>query len=164
MTKKIIIVRHAKSSWTDIGLSDFDRPLDERGLRDAPVMADLLKETGHFPEKLISSSAVRAKSTAHYFSKVFDIPVETTRELYHGEPENYIDQLNLLNETTLSIALFGHNPGITYLANLIKPGVTDNIPTCGIIIAEMPKNILWKDVSWSKMKLISILTPKNPHP
>ncbi|MBK8627403.1 MAG: hypothetical protein IPN86_18100 [Saprospiraceae bacterium] len=53
MIKKIIIVRHAKSSWTDFSISDFDRPLDERGLTDAPVMAELLKDNGHFPQKII---------------------------------------------------------------------------------------------------------------
>jgi phosphohistidine phosphatase len=164
MTKKIIIVRHAKSSWTDFNLSDFDRPLDERGLTDAPAMAALLKDTGYVPQKLISSSAVRAKSTANFFANVFGLPLETTEDLYHGEPDDFLEQLALLHEDVSCVALFGHNPGITYLANLIKQAVTDNIPTCGMIICEMPPQTAWKKAKWSKMKLISILTPKNPYP
>ncbi len=164
MIKKIIIVRHAKSSWTDFSISDFDRPLDERGLTDAPVMAELLKDNGHFPQKIISSSANRAQSTASFFSQTFGIQLETTRELYHGEPEDYIQQLSIINDALHCVALFGHNPGITFLANLIEPGVTSNIPTCGIIIAEMPLEVPWSKVSWSKMKLVKILTPNNPYP
>lgn len=164
MSKKIIIIRHAKSSWSDFNISDFDRPLDERGLRDAPIMANLLKETGHHPQKLISSAANRAQSTAKYFSKVFDLPIEITKELYHGEPGNYIDQLMDLDNTVHCVALFGHNPGITHIANLIQRGSTDNVPTCGIIIAETIDDTTWQKISWKNMRLINILTPKNPHP
>lgn len=164
MIKKIIIVRHAKSSWADFSLSDFERPLDQRGLNDAPIMAEILKNAGHYPQKLVSSSAVRAKSTAAYFSKTFQIPVELADSLYHGEPEDYLDQIELLTEDIHCVAFFGHNPGITYLANEIKNGVSDNIPTCGIIVAEMPIHVLWKDAAWSKMQLKQILTPKDPQP
>lgn len=161
MTKKIIIIRHAKSSWTDFNLSDFDRTLDDRGLKDAPVMAIRLKEAGHFPDKIITSSAVRAKNTAAYFAKTFSINQEETRLLYHGEPEDYMEQIHMLDENISCIALFGHNPGITHIANLIKPGVTDNLPTCGIIIAEMDGKIKWNNADWDKLKLINIMTPKN---
>ena len=161
MTKKIIIIRHAKSSWTDFSLSDFDRTLDDRGLKDAPVMANRLKEAGHIPNKIITSSAVRAKNTAAYFANALSINKEETRLLYHGEPEDYLEQIQLLDETISCIALVGHNPGITHIANLIKPGVTDNIPTCGIIIAEMDGKIKWNDTDWGKLKLLNIMAPKN---
>lgn len=162
--KKIIIVRHAKSSWSDFSLSDFERPLDQRGLNDAPVMAEVLKDAGHYPQKIVSSSAVRAKSTASYFSTSFKIPVELVSSLYHGQPMDYLEQIVLLSEDVQCVAYFGHNPGITLLANEIQPGVTDNIPTCGIIVAEMPQEIPWKNAKWSKMKLKHILTPKDPYP
>lgn len=164
VVKKIIIVRHAKSSWSDFSLSDFERPLDERGLRDAPIMTEVLKDAGHFPQKLVSSSAVRAKSTAEFFSKTFQIPIEQVDGLYHGQPDDYLEQMVLLDEQIQCVAFFGHNPGITYLANEIQSGVTDNIPTCGIVVAEMPLEIAWKNADWSKMKLKHILTPKNPSP
>jgi phosphohistidine phosphatase len=162
--KKIIIVRHAKSSWSDFSLSDFERPLDKRGLNDAPVMAQLLKDAGHFPQKIVSSSAVRAKSTAGYFSDTFRIPVELVDSLYHGQPNDYLDQIVQLPENIQCVAFFGHNPGITYIANDIQSGVTDNVPTCGIIVAEMPIDVEWKNAHWAKMKLKYILTPKDPYP
>ncbi len=164
MIKKIIIVRHAKSSWSDFSLSDFERPLDQRGLNDAPIMAEILKEAGHYPQKIVSSSAVRAKSTAEYFSKTFQIPVEKIDSLYHGQPDDYLEQIAQLPEDVQCVAFFGHNPGITFLANDIQRGVTDNIPTCGIIVAEMPIEISWKNAKWSNMKLKQILTPKDPYP
>lgn len=164
MIKKIIIVRHAKSSWADISLSDFDRSLDQRGLNDAPVMAELLRDTGHYPQKIVSSTAVRAKSTATFFSDIFRIPVEFADSLYHGQPNDYLNQMVQLPENIQCVALFGHNPGITYIANEIQSGVTNNIPTCGIIVAEMPLEVSWKNVHWSKMNLKKILTPKNPYP
>jgi phosphohistidine phosphatase len=164
VTKKIIIVRHAKSSWTDFSLSDFQRPLDQRGLNDAPVMAEVLREAGHYPQKIVSSSAVRAKSTAAFFSKTFQIDVEEADSLYHGLPNDYLDQIKQLSEDVQCVAFFGHNPGITFIANDIQSGITDNIPTCGIIVAEMPLDVAWQKTTWSKMKLKHILTPKDPYP
>jgi len=158
--KKVIIVRHAKSSWTDFSLSDFDRPLDKRGIHDAPVMAERLKEAGFLPDKMISSNAVRAKTTAGYFSKVFDISLEATNDLYHGLPDDYLDIIKAQDQKIDTIALFGHNPGITIIANLIKIGCTDNIPTCGIVIAELEDNN-WSKAEWQNMKLLQLMYPKD---
>lgn len=160
--KKVIIVRHAKSSWTDFSLSDFDRPLDNRGHHDAPIMAARLKEEGHIPQRIITSNATRAKTTARYFSQVFDVPVEEARDLYHGLAEDYLDIIKTLDENVECVALFGHNPGITFLANLIKMGSTDNIPTCGIVIAEV-KGPIWAKTEWEDLRLIGIMTPKDAH-
>ena len=124
MLKKIIILPHAKSSWSDFSLSDFDRPLDQRGLNDAPIMAEVLRDAGHFPQKLLSSSAVRAKSTAAYFSKTFKIPVELVDSLYHGHPDDYLNQIVQLPENIQCVAFFGqfmwHVPQIQYLAQISK--------------------------------------------
>lgn len=164
MYKQIIIVRHGKSSWTNFNLSDHDRPLDERGLKDGPFMANLLAEKGYFPQRLITSTAVRAKATAHFFSERFGIVPEDERSLYHGLPQNYIDQIKLLDENVNTAALFGHNPGITLIANQIKPGSTDNIPTCGIIIATMNLQTPWHKIRFEDMNLKTILVPKNYAP
>ena len=73
MYKQVIIVRHGKSSWANFTISDHDRPLDERGIKDSPFMANWLSELGFFPQRLITSTAVRAKSTARFFSDKFGI-------------------------------------------------------------------------------------------
>ncbi|HMT51890.1 MAG: histidine phosphatase family protein [Saprospiraceae bacterium] len=161
MYKQVIIVRHGKSSWANFTISDHDRPLDERGIKDSPFMANWLSELGFFPQRLITSTAVRAKSTARFFSDKFGITPDEDRNLYHGLPQNYLDQINLLDEKINTVALFGHNPGITIIANQIKPGCTDNIPTCGIIIATMEIQIPWHKITFEDMELKTILVPKN---
>lgn len=158
--KKVIFVRHAKSSWNDFRLTDFDRPLDKRGLHDAPKMAKLLKSEGIRPDIIYTSDANRARSTAKFFASEFDMNIIEKHNLYHGSPEDYMDVIRDENQQSQVIALFGHNPGMAYLANMISPGCTDNIPTCGIIITEFRLDS-WAKCDWSCLKLVKILTPKN---
>lgn len=161
MSKRIYFIRHAKSSWKDHLMTDHDRPLDERGLRDAPFMAKLLKEEGYAIDRIVSSTANRARSTASFFAKELGIETQLEKQLYHGEPDDYIDVIHLQLEKVSTLALFGHNPGITYLANILKPNITDNIPTCGIIICTVKDNVNWNDIDWKDIRLDKILTPKN---
>jgi phosphohistidine phosphatase len=161
MQKKIYIVRHAKSSWTNIGLSDFDRPLDDRGERDAPVMAAFLKRQGVLPDVIISSPAKRAKTTAMVFSDVFHKKVTFADNLYHGDPEDYLQHIQLLDENVQSVMLFGHNPGITYIAHLVKPHSTENVSTCGVLDLSMDAGQIWETADWSAMTLEDIYTPKS---
>lgn len=155
-----MFVRHAKSSWTDTAMSDYERPLDSRGLHDAPLMAGRLKNEGCDLQLLITSSANRAKTTAKYFAEELRLPLEETRDLYHGMPEDYLARIHELNEDIRGVAFFGHNPGITYVANMIEPDCTDNIPTCGIIIARADETY-WKDVDLNKMELVALMYPKD---
>ncbi len=158
--KKVIFVRHAKSSWTDFSLSDFERPLNSRGHLDAPEIAERLKSIGYLPTKLISSDAKRALTTANYFGKCFELPIKIASNLYHGEPDNYLDVIQSEDDGIDVLALFGHNPGITYLANMISNNCTDNIPTCGVIIANYQGDS-WENASWDKFSLVEIITPKD---
>ncbi len=164
MKKYIYIIRHAKSSWTDPLIADHDRPLDSRGLRDAPVMADVLKQSGYVIDKIVSSTANRARTTAGYFAETYGLEIELENQLYHGTPDHYMDVMQVQPETVMALAMFGHNPGITWLANLLKNNVIDNVPTCGIIICSVNSDILWQNIEWNDITLVSILTPKNPVP
>lgn len=141
-------------------MSDFDRPLDNRGLHDAPLMAKRVKKSGYFPDVIFSSDALRAKTTAEYFSKEFNVPVHEIRKLYHGQPEDYMSVINATSDKFNTIMLFGHNPGITILANLIKRGCTDNIPTCGVLIAQYI-GTSWAEIDWQKMNIIELMFPKD---
>lgn len=143
-------------------MSDHDRPLDDRGLRDAPIMADLLKKLDYKIDKIVSSTANRAKTTAGYFAKAYNLGLNVEKHLYHGDPDDYIDVIHEQGEEVKALALFGHNPGITYFANIIKPAVTDNIPTCGIIICTVNEDITWGNITEKDIYLEKILTPKNP--
>ncbi|MBK8620393.1 MAG: histidine phosphatase family protein [Saprospiraceae bacterium] len=157
--KTILISRHAKSAWDNPGLKDFDRPLNTRGHHDAPEMAEKIKQLGIIPDVLISSPANRALTTARYYASLFDMPITEIPNLYHGMPEHYLDSVHELAEDVQTVVLFGHNPGITYIANMIKPGITDNIPTAGVIVAKSRAD-LWSDVDWELCSLERILTPK----
>jgi phosphohistidine phosphatase len=160
MSKTIIIIRHAKSSWTDLSMRDFDRPLDDRGLKDAPMMASKLKDFGVKPDVLISSAANRALMTANFFSGEFGLAVKEEKSLYHAPPSAYLEKINGLSEDITTVVFFGHNPGVTDLANEIEPGIIDDLPTCSITIAEVKRDLRWEDIDWRHMTLETILTPK----
>ncbi|MFZ1704151.1 MAG: histidine phosphatase family protein [Saprospiraceae bacterium] len=157
--KTIFISRHAKSSWDNYFVQDFDRPLNVRGLNDAPMMAAKLKAHQYFPQYIISSPAKRALSTAEFYAKEFNLPITEDKNLYHGDEGNYLEVINQTDEKYNSVMLFGHNPGITYIANSIQSGCTDNIPTSGLIIASCDVKT-WKEVDWHLCHLIQLAYPK----
>ena len=133
--KTLLLIRHAKSSWADDGLSDFDRPLNDRGKKDAPVMADRLYERGIKIDAFISSPAKRAKKTAEQFAKRYKKQEEELilkTELYLAGEETFYSVLEKLDDNFDCVAVFSHNPGITDFANSLTDARVDNIPTSGI--------------------------------
>jgi phosphohistidine phosphatase len=164
--KKLFLVRHAKSSWDDPEMSDFDRPLNERGEKDAPHMAKLLKQHHVTPDRMISSPAVRALTTCKAFAKVLDFDkhkIETIDRLYHASAETWLSVLRSLKEHKYDsediCLVFGHNPGITEFANELLNVYIDNIPTCGIVSATL--NIeQWGKISLGCGKMDSFDYPK----
>ena len=151
MMKLILIVRHAKSSWSSPSLSDFDRPLNDRGKRDAPEMARRLKEKRIIPDLLVSSTAVRALSTARYFAEGFGIAQNKIMEvpsLYHAPASVFYETLASIPDDKgfETIALFSHNPGITAFVNDLELATIDNMPTCGVF-GFRAKTDSWKDVA-----------------
>ncbi|HEX7062811.1 MAG TPA: histidine phosphatase family protein [Woeseiaceae bacterium] len=134
--KTLTILRHAKSSWKQEGQADFERPLSRRGEENAPLMAARITDAGIRPSLIMSSPAVRAWSTAKLVARAISYPLE----FLHREERLYLaglDQLlDLLAEQDTgfnSIVVVGHNPGLTELANYLLPGVTRDIPTCGLV-------------------------------
>ena len=134
--KSLTLLRHAKSSWTETGLSDHDRPLNERGKRDAPTMASRIQESGIRPSLILSSTALRAWTTAKVVAQQISYPIEFLQReerLYHAGIQKIIEVLNDQDAGFNNIMIVGHNPGFTELANLLVPGLTHNIPTCGLV-------------------------------
>ena len=134
--KSIFFIRHAKSSWEDASLSDIERPLNKRGLRDAPFMAKLLKGKSVVPDRIVTSPANRAFSTATYFAKELDIPESSMlvrKEIYHAYPEDVLAIIRTLDNTEHTILMFGHNPCFTSIANRFSNDYIPNVPTCGIV-------------------------------
>jgi phosphohistidine phosphatase len=144
--KTLILLRHAKSSWKDPYLSDHDRPLNARGKRDAPAMAELLADRLPKPDYVLCSTSRRTRDTADYFIKILGIgadQVEYDRELYHADGFTLLHAISQCDNSVDTLLVIGHNPGITVLANLLQPGITDNIPTAGIVVFES------KERSWA---------------
>ncbi len=161
--KTVYFVRHAKSNWDHPNLVDHDRPLDARGIHDAPRMAQRLLELGVSPAGLLTSTAKRARQTAQTFREAFGLPeaaVITESELYHAWPDTIEEHVQNLPADWDTVLVFGHNPGYTDLANRLKhDSYIDNVPTCGIIgaQADVPS---WADFRLSTAKRTLFLYPK----
>ena len=160
--KTLILVRHAKSDWGNPSLSDFDRPLNERGKRDAPVMAKRLLDKKIKIDQIIASPAKRAAKTAKYFAEAFDYKkdkIDFKEKLYLAEPAAFFAAIEKANDKHESIALFSHNFGITDFANMLTNTRIDNIPTCGVfaVKADCEK---WEDFKEAKKEFLFFDYPK----
>jgi phosphohistidine phosphatase len=147
--KDVCFVRHAKSSWDHPQMKDFDRPLDDRGLKDAPMMARKMHELGLKPDLIITSGANRARSTAEYFHKEFNLDkdhFQVNNDLYECTPEDVYDVLRTAPDEAHFVFVFGHNPTMTWVANQIAGVHIDNVPTCGVVHVQAILN------SWKKFK------------
>jgi phosphohistidine phosphatase len=133
--KQLILIRHAKSDWNTDALNDFDRPLNDRGKRDAPVMAHRLLDKKIKIDAFVASPAKRAKKTAFIFAKEYKADKDKIifiEELYAAPEQTFYDVITGMNDKFDTIAIFSHNPGITDFANGLTDKRIDNIPTCGI--------------------------------
>jgi len=161
--KTLILVRHAKSSWNDQAQRDIDRPLNERGRQDAPLMADRLHERGARPQRIICSPALRTASTAEIFATRLAIP----QELIHFERQIYLAGSNHLlqivrhqDDNIDSVMLIGHNPAFTDFFNeLCREARLDNMPTCGVAELELPINS-WAKAEFAQAELKYLDYPK----
>lgn len=161
--KTLILVRHAKSSWDAVGLEDFERPLNERGKEDAPLMAKRLKDKKIKPDIFLSSPAKRALKTARYFGKEFgfgkkDIVVED--KLYGAAVSSYLEVITNIKNKHKTALVFSHNPGLTDFANTLTTVHIDNIPTTGLfaVQADCEK---WADFVKSEKSFLFFDYPKN---
>ncbi|MCP2637711.1 histidine phosphatase family protein [Microbacterium sp. HD4P20] len=126
----LVLVRHAKSDWGDPGLDDHDRPLNERGRRDAPRMARRLADAGVRPEGILSSTAVRARSTAEVFGAELGVAVTLDPELY-GAPAGTL-LATAAATGARSIMVVAHDPGMSVLAAQLSGGDIAHMPTCAV--------------------------------
>lgn len=157
MTIELVLVRHAKSDWGDVGLPDHDRPLNDRGRRDAPRMAERLAATGFRPAALISSTALRARTTAGAFGAALGVDVIEEPDLYGASPATL---LRVAAESgRASVLLVAHNPGMTELAHALSGGGIGEMPTCAVA------RFRWDEDDWAIAEAVdpaewSIDTPR----
>jgi len=160
--KTLFLLRHAKSSWDDPELKDFERPLSERGANDLPVMAERFSLRQCSVACIISSPAVRAKTTAKLFAQHIHFPVRalsSNPELYFAGSAMFLRAASLLDEDYESAMLVGHNPAITEFVNELAEVEIDNIPTCGLV--ELSLEIeQWSDIKMGEATLVHFDYPK----
>ena len=158
--KKLIIIRHSKSSWKDLSLGDFHRPLNKRGKTDGPIMANFLSSKINKICFLHSSSSVRTFETSKFFiDRIKFNKIKYDDSLYHSSSFSILNLIRNYSDNFSSVAIIAHNPGLTNLINELTNIYIDNLPTTGI--AEIDFNCLkWNDISLKNSNLIEIKFPK----
>ena len=137
--KTLLILRHAKSSWKYQDLPDHERPLNRRGVTDAPRMGNLLRKAGLTPDRIVSSTAVRAQSTARLAGEAcgYEGGVVLSEALYLSGAQDYIDVLGQVPADVESVMIVGHNPTVEELVELLT-GRDEAMPTAALAQVELP--------------------------
>jgi phosphohistidine phosphatase len=163
MMRTLCLIRHAKSSWDNPSLRDFERPLNERGLREAPLMAQKLFDSGVRPDLIVSSTANRALTTAKFFADRFGIAHEfivQRSDIYEAMSSTILRIIRELPETAGAVLIFGHNPTFTDVANTFSDeNWIDNVPTCGIVVLESRAES-WTKVTENNTRIEHLYFPK----
>lgn len=161
--KSLLLVRHAKSSWDSPSLRDVDRPLNERGLADASMMAQRMLNRKIHINAFVSSTAKRAFYTATFFAKAFqqkEKDIIGIPQLYHAMPETFSEVIAELSNHWNTVAMFSHNPGITDFANMLGVARIDNMPTCGVLGVHFMCD-KWEDAMQAEKRFWLFDYPKN---
>lgn len=163
MPKTLFLVRHAKSSWIQPGLLDFDRTLNLRGQQDAPEMGRRLKEKNVVPQIVLCSPARRAVQTLDLMNKVMNIPSDSIfmqKRIYEASPETLLNLIQHLDDAYDSAMLVGHNPSMTWLASQLSNSYIQNLPTCSIVTITLDSNH-WIKAGKCPAELQNLDSPKN---
>ena len=159
--KDLLLLRHAKSSWEDSELSDFERPLNGRGKRDAPIIGKLILKEKLTPHFIISSPAARARDTADIVAKKcqYKGKISFRSSLYATSPQEYLRTLQSLKDDYKLVLVVGHNPAIIELVELLT-GMAESIPTCALAHIKLPIK-KWEELQLgTKYELVKIWKPK----
>lgn len=165
MAKRLILLRHAKSSWKEAALADFDRPLSGRGKRDAPAMAQRLKQWGIRPDLILSSPAKRARKTAKIAAEELGYPGKAIRcdeRLYLQGVKALLAVLTETDDRCDEVMLVGHNPDMTELAERLTGDDFGEIPTAGAVVIRI-EGTNWRDLAESGGATLLFDYPKK-HP
>ena len=148
--KRLFVIRHAKSDWSDATLTDKQRVLNARGLREAPIMAASLVKDYPVIDHIISSSAVRTQQTAHYVASAYglvDEKIELCDEIYEAPYEQLLKVVNSCSDAYNNVILVGHMPGVTLLVNALADENLTTSPTSSVAVIDFPFISSWEEVS-----------------
>jgi phosphohistidine phosphatase len=159
MTKRLILIRHAKSSW-DMPGPDYDRPLNKRGYKSAKAVGDWLRTQGYLPDQILCSTAKRTFET--YEGLALTAEIQFLKSLYHASPDQMIHDLR--TTTGEVVALIGHNPGMALFANQlvselpVHPRFVD-YPTCATAVIEFDID-RWQEINPKTGQLLDFIIPR----
>jgi phosphohistidine phosphatase len=158
--KILYVLRHAKSSWSNLNISDFERPLNDRGLKTAPFMGKIMLKNNFQPEFLLSSPAVRAKETADLIkiSANLQISVSFDERIYEASPQTLLHIVSELSNSLNSAMIVGHNPGLEALVKALT-GEFQAMPTAGLAVIDFDTEN-WSEVTSDIGKLRTVIRPK----
>ena len=159
--KTLYLLRHAKSSWSEPGVEDKDRPLNDRGASDIPIMSARLRKNSSV-EAIISSTALRAFTTANLIAEEIGFPVESVvlnSAIYLSGPLKLLEIVRKLDDRFREVMLVCHNPTITEFANCMLGANIDNIPTCGLVKLGLDAKT-WMHTDFEKGTLLDFDYPK----
>ena len=161
--KQLTLIRHAKSSWSEPITSDHERPLNARGERDAPRIGQALASENFRPGLIISSTALRARTTAGVIAELIGYPADQIREerrVYLASVSDLIAVVREVDENIQSLLMFGHNPGFEDFCNALVPGrPIAHMPTCAV--AQMTLNVdYWGAIDAGCAELVAFRYPK----
>ena len=161
--KTVFAIRHAKSSWSELSLSDHDRLLNRRGLADAPRMGEALAQRDVQPDAILSSTAVRALTTAKMIAAALDFPEEkivADKKWYLASSRVWLKSIRELDEDFNTVCIFGHNPGMhDFSERVLRSGEIDHFPTLGTAHLEFDIEF-WGNADWKTARLAEFLYPK----
>lgn len=160
--RTLFLLRHAKSSWNNPHLEDRERPLNRRGLRDAPMMGKYLVGIKGLPELIISSPAVRAYQTAKIIAAELDYDpgdIRINDSIYEAHPADLLEIIRGIPSSVVSALMVGHNPGFTSIANILAGTEIETIPTCGFCSVRFESDN-WSSVAAQSGQLLNFEYPK----
>lgn len=161
MTKKLIVLRHAKSDW-NIPISDFERPLNERGRTDAPKMGLFLNSATYIPQIILTSDAARTYSTASLVAKNMDLPntlIQPNSVLYLADYKAILRLVSNIDDTINTLMVVGHNPGLSdFVSYLIEDQI--ELKTCCAVVLDLKVNH-WNELFAGTCTLFEYISPRN---
>ncbi len=160
--KTVYIVRHAKSSWENLNLSDHDRPLNPVGIKKTKKIIDFLKNKKTVTDLIISSSAVRAFKTAEIIADGIGYPIQAivkNTNLYQANEDDIFNELFSINDSINSVMIIAHNPTLTDFVNNFTVPQIDNLPTTGIVRIDFDTGS-WLNIETVKFKVKFVVFPR----
>lgn len=163
MSRTLLLVRHAKSSWDNPDLADHARPLNKRGKRDAAAMAQRLAHRSSRPDLIVTSPATRARRTAESMAAALGFEPElliVDARVYDATVNSLLEVIRSLDDRHVCVMLVGHHPGLAEIVNALTNAQVEKMPTCSVaeVRCDVPS---WTDLREGAAVLVELLTPKD---